>query len=116
MTLTQWEKNGWIRPHQTSPQEIAGLLSIVERDLLDAQGRISADWQFGITYNAALNVFPFGFENVGGGMRILLKPSLRKGIGVHFVVRNQVLFSLVVQVEERRRRTPERFLEKRKSI
>ena len=56
MTLKQWEKNGWIRPHQTSPQEIAGLLSIVKRDLLDAHGPISADWQFGITYNAALKL------------------------------------------------------------
>ena len=56
MSLQQWEKNGWIRPHQTSAQEIAGLLSIVDRDLLDAQGRISADWQFGIAYNAALKL------------------------------------------------------------
>ena len=48
MTLKQWETNGWIRPHQSSPQEISGLLSIVERDLQDAQGQISADWQFGI--------------------------------------------------------------------
>jgi hypothetical protein len=36
MTLSKWEKNGWIRLHQTSPQEIAGLLSIVDRDLLDS--------------------------------------------------------------------------------
>jgi len=56
MSLKQWEKIGWIRPHQTSLQEIAGLLSIVERDLQDARGRISADWQFGITYNAALKL------------------------------------------------------------
>jgi len=56
MSLLRWEKNGWIRPHQTSAQEIAGLLSIVDRDLLDAQGRISADWQFGIAYNAALKL------------------------------------------------------------
>ena len=56
MSLQQWEKNGWIRPHQTSTQEIAGLMSIVDRDLLDAQGRISADWQFGIAYNAALKL------------------------------------------------------------
>jgi hypothetical protein len=32
------------------------LLSIVERDLLDAQGPISADRRFGITYNAALKL------------------------------------------------------------
>ncbi len=36
MSLLQWEKNGWIRRHQTSEQEITGLLTIVDRDLLDA--------------------------------------------------------------------------------
>ena len=56
MTLKLWEKHGWIRPHQTSPQEIAGLLSIVERDLADAQSDISIDWQFGIAYNSALKL------------------------------------------------------------
>ena len=56
MSLQQWEKNGWIRRHQTSSQEIAGLLAIVDRDLLDAQGHISADWQLGIAYNATLKL------------------------------------------------------------
>ena len=54
--MNDWKKNGWLRPHQSSAQEIAGLLSIVERDLADAQGEISADWQFGIAYNAALKL------------------------------------------------------------
>src|SRR3954454_17820320 len=56
MSLKDWAKNGWLRPHQTSAQEIAGLLSIVDRDLEDASGNISADWQFGIAYNAALKL------------------------------------------------------------
>lgn len=56
MTLKLWEKNGWIRPHHSSQQEIAGLLSIVDRDLADSQGKISSDWQFGIAYNAALKL------------------------------------------------------------
>lgn len=56
MSLKDWAKNGWLRPHQTSAQEIAGLLSIVDRDLEDAQSEISADWQFGIAYNAALKL------------------------------------------------------------
>ncbi len=56
MTLQQWMANGWLRPHQPSPQEIAGLFSIVERDIADAAGDISADWQFGIAYNAALKL------------------------------------------------------------
>jgi uncharacterized protein (UPF0332 family) len=57
MSLTNWADNGWLRPHRTSPQEIADLLKIVERDLLDARaGGLSEDWKFGIAYNAALKL------------------------------------------------------------
>jgi len=56
MTLQQWAANGWLRPHQSSLQEISGMFSIVRRDLNDAEGDISADWQFGIAYNAALKL------------------------------------------------------------
>jgi hypothetical protein len=54
MSLEQWAKNGWLRSHKSSKREIADLLGIVERDLRDAEGNISADWKFGITYNAVL--------------------------------------------------------------
>ncbi len=56
MTLSQWAANGWLRPHQPTRQEIADLLSIVKRDLTDAGADISADWRFGIAYNAALKL------------------------------------------------------------
>jgi len=56
MTLQQWADNGWLEPHVTSPEEIANLLAIVDRDLSDAGGGISADWRFGIAYNAALKL------------------------------------------------------------
>lgn len=57
MTLKQWSENGWLRTHKTSPQEISNLLAIVERDIKDAsQAEISADWSFGIAYNAALKL------------------------------------------------------------
>ena len=56
MSLKQWADNGWLRPHESSSQEITGLLAIVERDLSDAEGDISADWRFGIAYNAALKL------------------------------------------------------------
>jgi hypothetical protein len=56
MSLKQWADNGWLRPHDSSRQEIAGLFAIVERDLADAVGDISADWRFGIAYNAALKL------------------------------------------------------------
>jgi len=55
MSLKQRADNGWLRPHQSSAREITDLLGIVERDLADAEGEISADWRFGIAYNAALN-------------------------------------------------------------
>lgn len=32
------------------------MLAIVERDIKDAAGEISADWRFGIAYNAALKL------------------------------------------------------------
>ena len=56
MSLAQWAENCWLRPHTTSTKEIADLLMIVERDLHDSAGDISADWQFGIAYNAALKL------------------------------------------------------------
>jgi len=57
MTLKQWHDNGWLKPHKTSRQEIQGLLAMVHRDLRDAsQKEVSADWRFGIAYNAALKL------------------------------------------------------------
>ncbi|MBI1850568.1 MAG: hypothetical protein HYR85_09515 [Planctomycetes bacterium] len=57
MSLKEWADNGWLRPHQSSREEIAGLLTIVDRDIADAAERgISADWRFGIAYNAALKL------------------------------------------------------------
>jgi hypothetical protein len=48
---------GWLQRHKTSRQEIRDLWQIVERDLADAAtGGISADWQYGIAYNAALKL------------------------------------------------------------
>lgn len=56
MSLKVWANNGWLRPHSPGAQEIADLLAIVDRDLADAAGEISADWRFGIAYNAALKL------------------------------------------------------------
>ena len=36
MSLKQWADDGWLRPHQSSREEISGLLSIVDRDIADA--------------------------------------------------------------------------------
>ena len=57
MSLEDWATNGWLREHRTSRREIGDLLAIVRRDLADARaGGISADWRFGIAYNAALKL------------------------------------------------------------
>ena len=57
MSLKDWANNGWLRPHKTSPQEIRNLFNIVDRDLNDARQKgLSADWRFGIAYNAALKL------------------------------------------------------------
>ncbi len=57
MSLADWAKNGWLRAHKPTKEEIKNLLEIVERDLKDvsAQG-LSDDWKFGIAYNAALKL------------------------------------------------------------
>src|SRR5215471_20072355 len=56
MTLKQWENDGWLRPHNATPREVADLLRIVDRDLSDAGATISPDWRFGIAYNGALKL------------------------------------------------------------
>ena len=57
MTLESWEQNGWLRQYETSQDEVAAILGLVDRDLADAsRGEISADWRFNIAYNAALQL------------------------------------------------------------
>ena len=56
MRLQQWKANGWLQAHQTTASQIADLLAIVDRDLEDSMRELSADWQFGIAYNAALKL------------------------------------------------------------
>ncbi|MEK7374669.1 MAG: hypothetical protein AABZ85_06535, partial [Thermodesulfobacteriota bacterium] len=58
MSLQKWLQYGWIRSHKSSRKEIADLLRIIDRDLKDAAGDISADWRVGIAYNAALKLCP----------------------------------------------------------
>lgn len=56
MSLSDWHKAGWLRPHQTSKRQIADLFAIVDRDLEDSARGLSPDWQFGIAYNAVLKL------------------------------------------------------------
>ncbi|MBI4206686.1 MAG: hypothetical protein HY527_16820 [Betaproteobacteria bacterium] len=53
--MRDWLRNSWLTEHETSPEEIAALLAIVERDLANAAiAGLSADWKLNIAYNAAL--------------------------------------------------------------
>src|SRR5580693_8305394 len=57
VSLSDWAKNGWLRPHKPSKEEISNLLEIVNRDLNDSRTKgLSEDWKFGIAYNAALKL------------------------------------------------------------
>lgn len=37
MSLRDWFKNGWLKEHQTSQDEIQNLFKLVERDLSDCK-------------------------------------------------------------------------------
>jgi hypothetical protein len=55
MSLSDWHKAGWLTEHLTSKREIADLLAVADRDLIDCQvAGLSADWRLNIAYNAAL--------------------------------------------------------------
>jgi hypothetical protein len=53
--LRDWKKNSWLAEHKSSPEEIAALFAIVERDLASAKvAGLGDDWRLSIGYNAAL--------------------------------------------------------------
>ena len=57
MSLQDWARNGWLTEHQSSPQELADLLALADRDLNDCRAKgLSEDWQLAIAYNAALQL------------------------------------------------------------
>ncbi len=57
MSLRDWLNNRWLTEHETSRQEIADLLGVIDRDLDDCRTpRLSSDWKLTIGYNAAVQV------------------------------------------------------------
>jgi len=60
MSLKVWADNGWLRHHQTSENEIANLIAIVERDFADASGDVSTDARFGSAYKKTLGSYLAG--------------------------------------------------------
>jgi len=56
MSLSDWAKSGWLKPQKPAREQIARIFSVVDRDLSDSKQSISADSQFNIAYNAALQL------------------------------------------------------------
>ena len=57
MTLTLYLRNGWIRKHTSSRDEITRLLAIADRDIEQSQtAGLGPEWRFDIAYNAALQL------------------------------------------------------------
>jgi hypothetical protein len=55
MSLQSWQPEGWLRPHRVGPGEVTAILALADRDLEQSQiPGLSADWQLGTAYNAAL--------------------------------------------------------------
>jgi hypothetical protein len=88
MSLHEWQKNGWLRPHTASRDELAKLYRVVQRDIKAAGNRkMDDDWRFAAAYNAALQcaaaaMKASGFEATkGGGAHHYTIESLRLTIG-----------------------------------
>jgi len=55
MSLEKWVEHGWLKREPTSPDEIQGLLSVVNRGLADSKVEaISTDLRFIAAFNSAL--------------------------------------------------------------
>jgi len=55
MSLSDWQKNGWLRAQRPTRQEIVDLLGLAERDQRSAKLKgLDEDWRFNIACNAAL--------------------------------------------------------------
>jgi hypothetical protein len=88
MSLSDWERNGWLTKHETSPNEIRDLLQLVDRDLAgsDAEG-LSADWRMNIAYNAGLQAATValaaaGYRVARDSHHYRVIQSLRETIGI----------------------------------
>jgi hypothetical protein len=87
MSLEKWVEYGWLRRLTTSPDEIRGLLSIVDRGLKDAQvAQISADLRITAAFSSALQCCTValracGYRLSGPGHHMRVIESLEQTIG-----------------------------------
>ena len=55
MSLSDWQKAGWLVAHKADRAEIRDLLSLAGRDIRECQADgLSPDWRLAIAYNSAL--------------------------------------------------------------
>ena len=55
MPLDLWLQNGWLKQHETTPEEIGELLAVADRNLADAAAEgLSADARVGFAHAASL--------------------------------------------------------------
>jgi len=93
MSLADWQKNGWVKPHETSPEEIADLLAVAARDLKDARAKgLSDDWRFNIAYNAALQTATAALAAAGY--------TVAKGDSNHFRVIQSLAFTVGLEPDQ----------------
>ena len=88
MTLQTWLNSGWLKRHESSPQEVKNLLAKVDRDIAEAaKEEITLDWRLAIAYNACLGCATIalrasGYRMPGGsGQHYRTIQSLRFTIG-----------------------------------
>ena len=73
MSLSDWQKNAWLKPHRADRTEVTRLFEVIERDLrVSGDKNMDPDWRFVAAYNAALQgatiaLHASGFEAAKGG-------------------------------------------------
>lgn len=56
MSLTDWARAGWLKPHRPTRDQLTKIFGVVDRDLADSKRNLSPDGRFNIAYNAALQL------------------------------------------------------------
>ena len=53
MSLSDWAKAGWLKPHPPTKAQVAAVFGVIDRDMEDSMRNLSPDGQFNIACNAA---------------------------------------------------------------
>jgi len=85
--LKRLQRNGWLKAHNPTVQEVTDLLTLADRDLRNAKAKgLDDDWRFSIAYNAILQA--------GTAALIASGYSVPKGDSHHFRVIGSMAFTL----------------------